>query len=248
MPEIKALFFDCDNTLALTEPIAFKFCALTMNDLMEEIGSPLRFSGPKLLKEFTGMNFRGMGLKLRELHNLSFTDEVLEKYVGKEVESVIEGIRAEAVECEGATEVVRRIYESGRYRGKMAVVSSSAYPRVAATLERVGMDKYFRNDKGELVIFSCASRVPPTSKPDPQIYIDAYEAFGVRPENCLTIEDSRSGAMSAINAKINVVGYVWPYAEEEKAGVRKVLNNCGANVLMEHWNEWDQCLKVVESQ
>jgi len=249
MPEIKVLFFDCDNTLIMSEPIAFKFCAITMNELLEKYGYEKRYTGPELLKEFVGMNFRGMAKAVRDKYGFSkITDEDIEKYVIREMENVIVGIKAEAVECEGAIEQIRRIYESGKYANKMAVVSSSAIPRVTASLERVGMDKYFKNEKGELAIFSCASRVPPTSKPDPQIYFDACEAYGVKPENTLTIEDSRSGATSAKNAGVNLIGYVGPYeTEEEKEKIRNVLkNDCNAIIIMEHWREWDDCLAACE--
>ena len=63
----------------------------------------------------------------------------------------------------------------------------------------------------------------------------------------MAVEDSRSGATAAKNAKIPLIGYVGPYEGEEQDQMAKMLKEeCGAIVVMRHWSEFEECLKKVE--
>ena len=182
---------------------------------------------------------------LQEKFSFKLPDDEFQPYVDRELGAVTEKLLEKANECPGATETVKRYAESGKY--KMAIVSTSAMPRVVASIERVGQDKYFKKDQ----IFSAASSLnPPSSKPNPAIYLHACEKLGVSTSECVAIEDSKSGATAAKNAKIPLIGYVGPYYEEggeEKAKqMEKVLTEeCGAKVIMHHWREFDSCLEKI---
>lgn len=43
------------------------------------------------------------------------------------------------------------------------------------------------------------------SKPAPDIYLKACEELGENPANCIAIEDSKNGILSAKNANMNVI-------------------------------------------
>lgn len=43
------------------------------------------------------------------------------------------------------------------------------------------------------------------SKPAPDIYLKACEKLGENPTNCIAIEDSKNGILSAKNADMNVI-------------------------------------------
>jgi beta-phosphoglucomutase-like phosphatase (HAD superfamily) len=110
------------------------------------------------------------------------------------------------------------------------------------------MDHYFPSEH----IFSAATSLEePTSKPDPAIYLHACKVIGVQPGECVAVEDSRSGATAAKNAKIPLIGYVGPYIEEGKEkqeSVAKMLTEeCGAIVVMYHWSEFEDCLEKVKA-
>src|ERR1700761_1239878 len=149
--------------------------------------------------------------------------------------------RKKAQLCPGAIEELNGLRELQKY--KLAVVSSSALSRVRASIKKVGMEKYFNPNW----VYSAATSLrQPTSKPDPAVYLYAMKQLGVKPEECLTIEDSRSGATAAKRANIPLVGYVGPYDEEERKKIIKVhRDECGAKATMYHWSEFPDCLKVV---
>lgn len=242
--QIKALLFDCDNTLVLSEALAFEACAELANEILEKNGISDRYTGPGLLKDFVGQNFRGMMLGLQDKYHLQLSDAELDEYVARELGKVVETLEKKAEPCAGVVEVLEQLDREKEYR--LAVVSSSALSRVEASLRKVGIDKHFPHD----YVFSAATSLPePTSKPNPAVYLHACKEIGVDPSECVAIEDSKSGATAAKNAKIPLIGYVGPYDDgEEQERMAKVLKEeCGAVVVMYHWSEFWDALKKVES-
>jgi HAD superfamily hydrolase (TIGR01509 family) len=243
MGKTTTILFDCDNTLVLSEELAFEACAELANEILEKHGKTDRYTGPSLLKDFVGQNFRGMMVNLCQKYDFTMAPEELEDYVERELGAVIAKLEAKAQPCPGVMEQLDGLHELKNYQ--LAVVSSSALSRVKASIKKVGMEKYFRPDW----IYSAATSLPkPTSKPDPAVYIFAMKEIGVKPEECVAIEDSRSGATAAKNANIPLIGYVGPYDEEEREKMVKVLRDeCGAKAIMFHWSEFPECLKKVEA-
>lgn len=243
MPPIKEILFDCDNTLVLSEHLAFEACAELSNEILEKKGISDRYTGPQLLKEFVGQNFRGMMVSLTKKYNFTLTDEEFDVYVDRELGKVVETLEKKAEPCEGVIPVLDKLYKDKKYG--LAVVSSSALSRVQASIRKVKIDHYFPKDH----VYSAATSLPkPTSKPDPAVYLYACEQIGVKPGECVAVEDSRSGATAAKRAKIPLIGYVGPYEEDEKEHMRKVLKDeCGAIAVMEHWSEFEEILKKVEA-
>jgi beta-phosphoglucomutase-like phosphatase (HAD superfamily) len=244
--QIKEILFDCDNTLVLSESLAFEACAELANEILEAQGISDRFTGPQLLSTFVGQNFRGMMLGLQKMYNFELPESQLEDYVNRELGAVTKKLNEAAQPCEGVMEELEKLKESGRYG--LAVVSSSALPRVVASIKKTEMDHYFPSNH----IFSAATSLEkPTSKPDPAIYLHACKVIGVQPGECVAVEDSKSGATAAKNAKIPLIGYVGAYLEEGKEkqeSVAKMLKEeCGAIVVMYHWSEFEECLKKVEA-
>jgi HAD superfamily hydrolase (TIGR01509 family) len=241
MPSITTLLFDCDNTLVLSEELAFEACAGLINEICESRNVELRFTGETLIKEFVGQNFRGMLTSLQKIHGIAISPEELETYVTREEDAVIAKLKAALVPCVGVDEQLEKLAASGKY--KMAVVSSSALRRVKASVDKVGQDKYFGND-----IFSAATSLEkPTSKPDPAVYLHALKVLGKTAEESVAIEDSKSGTLSGTRAGIKVVGYVGPYAEDKQAEMEKVLREAGAVVVMKDWSEFPSALEQIEA-
>jgi beta-phosphoglucomutase-like phosphatase (HAD superfamily) len=100
-------------------------------------------------------------------------------------------------------------------------------------------------------VYSAASMEPPTSKPDPAVYLHACKELGVKPEECVTVEDSKSGATAALRANIPLVAYVGIYnIEEGKEKMDQMATTlkeqCKAKSVMYDWKEWQECLKKAE--
>ncbi|KAJ6438317.1 haloacid dehalogenase-like hydrolase [Purpureocillium lavendulum] len=242
MPQITTLLFDCDNTLVLSEELAFEACADLINQICKERGITVQFTGDTLIKEFVGQNFRGMLTTLQKQYGIDIIPDDMEKYVRMEEDAVIAKLKAAAKPCVGVDEQLERLAASEKYL--LAVVSSSALRRVRASIEKVGQDKYFQGD----VVFSAATSLEkPTSKPDPAIYLHALKKLDRTAEESVAIEDSKSGTLSGTRAGIKVIGYVGPYPKEKQAEMEKVLRDAGAVIIMRDWSEFPAALAKVQA-
>jgi beta-phosphoglucomutase-like phosphatase (HAD superfamily) len=233
----------------LSEHLAFEACTELTNEVLQKYGINRTYTVKELLSEFVGMNFRGMLVKLQELYHFTIKPEELEDYVNLEVDRVVAKLEAKATPCEGAPEEIEKIKKEGKY--PMAVVSTSAKPRVLASLVKTGMGngRYWSDD----LVFSAATSLnPPSSKPDPAIYLHACKVVGVKPEEAVTVEDSKSGATAAMRAGIPCIGYVGVYlaedGEEKMRQMEKVLiEQCKVKAIMYNWSEFQDCLKKVQA-
>ena len=73
-----------------------------------------------------------------------------------------------------------------------AITSSSPLPRIKAHLARHGLDTRFDR--------LCSGHDVAHGKPAPDIYLYGAEALGLRPEECLALEDAPAGICSAYRA------------------------------------------------
>lgn len=91
---------------------------------------------------------------------------------------------------------------------KMAVASSSPRWEVEHHLKDAGVMDYF-------VGIVCGDMVK-ESKPAPEIYLKACEILGAKPEECIALEDSKNGLLSACRAgcKPIMVPDLWQPDEE----------------------------------
>lgn len=237
---IDTLLFDCDNTLVLSEHLAFEGCAELVNSLIKAHALPLEpFTGPTLQQKYVGQNFRGMLSSLASEYSLPITQEELEVYVKKEEEVVIAKLQAALEPCEGVKPVLDDLERSGKYT--LAVVSSSALRRVNVSLEKTGLAGYF----GDRVYSAATSMPEPSSKPDPAIYIFALAKLGKNADTAVAVEDSKSGTTSAVRAGIRTIGYLGAYPPEEREDMGRVLKEAGAVVNINHWDEFKDALKKL---
>ena len=181
-----------------------------------------------------------MLLTLQQRYGFELGADELEEYVRREEDVVIAKLKESLRPCPGVDDVLEKL--KGKY--EYAVVSSSALRRVQASIEKVGQDRYFDKDK----VFSAATSLPkPTSKPDPAIYLWAMEKLGKKAGECVAVEDSKSGTLSATRAGIKVVGYVGPYEDDKREEMEKLLREAGAVVIMRDWSEFESCLEKIEA-
>ncbi|GAO16856.1 uncharacterized protein UV8b_06885 [Ustilaginoidea virens] len=246
MAKINTLLFDCDNTLVLSEELAFEACADLINKICAERDIKKTFTGESLIVEFVGQNFRGMLTTLQQENGIEIAPDDMEKYVRMEEDAVIAKLKASLRPCPGVDEELEKLAASGKYL--LAVVSSSAFRRVKASVEKVNQARFFKSPGGEYLIYSAATSLnPPTSKPNPAIYLHALQALGKEAGESVAIEDSKSGTLSATRAGIKTIGYVGPYADDKKADMEKVLTDAGAVVIMRDWSEFPAALQKIES-
>ncbi|HEX2986262.1 MAG TPA: HAD family phosphatase [Caproiciproducens sp.] len=108
----------------------------------------------------------------------------------------------------------------------LSYLKSNRYKIAAATsTSRATVMKYFDNAKitpyFDKII--CGDMVE-KSKPDPDIYLKAANALGVRPADCIGVEDSHNGVLSAFRAGMRTV--MIPDTMEPTLQIRGMLFAC----------------------
>lgn len=116
---------------------------------------------------------------------------------------------------------------------KVAVASSSNMNHIINNMEKTGLKKYIDE-------FASGAEVE-NGKPAPDVFLLAAERLGVKPENCLVLEDSKAGVIagSSAGAKVIMVPDMFKPDEECKERTYKIVGNLGEviSVLEEKNNE-----------
>jgi HAD superfamily hydrolase (TIGR01509 family) len=209
----RALIFDCDGVLADTEPYGH---LVAFNRMWEGLGVPWRWT-----KEQYGEKLKIGGGKERMaslFKDRDFLEQVpvpageeerkaLIAQWHKEKTRIYEEIIASGVipPRPGVARLARQAHEAG---WQLAVASTSAVPAVTAVLKRAVGEL-----AGEFKVF--AGDIVPNKKPAPDIYNLAVAELGVPARECVAIEDSRNGLLSAHAAQIQAVITVSEYTAEE---------------------------------
>lgn len=109
------------------------------------------------------------------------------------------------------------------------IATSSGKTNVLFYMEKLKINKWFDMNK---IVFDDGSIL---SKPEPDIYIKAAAKIGIKPENCIVVEDAVSGIEAAYRADIGKIIAIGPKDTHEKL---KNLN--GVDSVISDFNEFDR--------
>ena len=109
---------------------------------------------------------------------------------------------------------------------KVAVASSSNMDHIINNMEKTGLKKYIDE-------FASGAEVE-NGKPAPDVFLLAAERLGVKPEECLVLEDSKAGVLagSSAGAKVIMVPDMFKPDDECKEKAFKIVNNLGEVISM----------------
>ncbi|KDN16442.1 hypothetical protein DV20_41285 [Amycolatopsis rifamycinica] len=172
------MLLDADGTLLPSEEPAFEASAEVTGAFAERFPQMGDPSPDHLRRTITGKDFRTTAQDLLTHQGVTCGPEELEQWVGPET-----------------TDISAHIDRVLRPRPDVP----------AACFTATGLDELLPED----VRFSAEDSVPlPTSKPDPAVYEPALRDLGIAPSPALSVEDSVTGAESAIKAGIATTGLV----------------------------------------
>lgn len=102
---------------------------------------------------------------------------------------------------------------------KIGIASSSSTEHIKSNIQKTKLEKYIdKVTSGSEVI---------NSKPDPEIYLLAASRLEVKPEECIVIEDSKSGLTAGFKAGMNTMMVIDQFKpdEEVKSMIKIIKNN-----------------------
>ena len=117
---------------------------------------------------------------------------------------------------------------------KVAVASSSNMDHIINNMEKTGLKKYIDE-------FASGAEVE-NGKPAPDVFLLAAERLGVKPENCLVLEDSKAGVIagSSAGAKVIMVPDMFSPDDECKEKAYKIVNNLGEVIKLLNNDEYEK--------
>lgn len=176
---IKAVIFDMDGVMIDSEPLWEK----TERILLARRN--IDYS-PEYRDMIVGLNQKDSGKLMRDTFLLEETvDEIISERVG-----ILTAIYEEELEVvPGLTPLLEEL-RSREYL--LAVASSSPLRVINFVLDKFSLQDYF----DAVVSGECTER----GKPHPDIYLHTAERLGVKPSECVAIEDSINGVRSATGA------------------------------------------------
>lgn len=184
---IGAVLFDCDGVLADSEGVANGVVAEELTSL------GWRMNAHEAQHEFLGMALPDMEPKIEA--RIGRLPEGWSRALALRIQAELAtGLRP----IPGAEDSLRAVHAAGL---PMALCSNSSRGELAVKMRVLGFGAYFAGR-----IFSFEDVELP--KPAPDLYLAAARACGIRPEDCLVVEDSATGAAAGMAAGCRVLGIV----------------------------------------
>ncbi len=225
----KGIIFDFNGTL-FWDSMKHKEAWRAYSEILR--GTP--FSDDEMLKYMFGRtNKQIIGYAIGK----EPTDEVVEKY-GQEKEALYRQMCLEDLEhfhlAEGVEEFLDFLKENNIPR---TIATMSDWGNVEFYIKHFNLEKWFDTDK---IVFSNG-KIP--GKPAPDIYEIAAANLGLKPEECIVVEDAISGIDSANAAGI---GKIIAICSEEPPELYKDLPAVGG--IIESFQDFDRNLFTTTIQ
>jgi HAD superfamily hydrolase (TIGR01509 family) len=206
---IKAIIFDVDGTLSETEEVHRN----AFNSAFEEKGLPWHWDQSQY-RQLLNVS----GGKERILY---FIEQYDRKYLEKE--DLDEFIRdLHLTKTAQYTQLVRTgharlrpgiralIREISNHGIRLAIATTTSLPNVEALLESA-----YGSEGVDLFEVICAGDSVPMKKPAPDIYVAALAQLSLAADECIAIEDSRNGLLSATAAGIATIVTPGVYTDDQ---------------------------------
>ncbi|HUR33357.1 MAG TPA: HAD family phosphatase [Vicinamibacterales bacterium] len=203
---IRAVVFDFDGVIANSEPLHFR----AYRDVLADRG--LALSEAAYYEHYLGYDDIGAFHAIAADAGTAFSDETIAELVARKA------TRLEALETDGsvlfpgAREAIARIAAAW----PVAIASGALKAEILRVLDHESLRGHFPVVVG--------AEDTPASKPDPAPYLHAIELLaaivpGLAPAECVAIEDSRWGLLSARAAGLRTVAITHTYPSAALADV-----------------------------
>lgn len=219
MAKIKAIFFDQDGVIIDTERDGHR---VSFNETFKEFGYDVEWDvdyyhellqipgGKERMKHH--LQTRGFGKPVAEEE----VDELIKALHKRKTTLFIELIETGKLPLRPG---IYRFMQEGMAAGLILGVCTTSNERAAhAIAYNILQDIQFK--------FVLAGDIVSKKKPDPEIYNLALEKTGLKPEECLVIEDSHNGVLAAKAAGMHIVATTNHYTEKEDLSAADIIVSC----------------------
>jgi len=202
---LKAVIFDMDGVIVDSEP---EYQRVGM-ELVKKYGASVTLD---YLREYTGIDSMTMWAHIRERFSLPPTAQELCREEERLMRQYYENGKLQVIEP--AVSLIKSAHETGYRTG---IASASGKENIAAVLRRVNI--------GDFVDAAVSGSEVPRHKPHPDIYLHTAQLLGVKPEECVVIEDSLAGVAAARAAGMRVIRYAAGSSREDTGGADYLVSD-----------------------
>lgn len=206
MTQIQAVLFDMDGLMVDTEPLhlqAFNFALKKFGKHLTEEENTKRYIGTPDIDGAKDMVVR---------FNLPIS---VSEFLKVKQDKSRELLSGHLIPESGLIELLNDLKENGY---KVAIASSSALENIKAIVKNLGV--------GDLIDQLASAEEVKQGKPAPDVYLLAAEKLGVKPEECLVLEDAPKGVQSGKAAGMKVFAVPSQYTKgQDFSQADKVLSS-----------------------
>lgn len=209
---LKALIFDCDGVIADSEHLHFSL----FQKVLAEEGIPL--SQADYVEKYLAMDDRGCFDAVFKANGKPLNELERGRLIAKKTALYQKTAAQNLVILPGVVEFVMAVSQ----KFPLAMASGALRDEVLLMIEAAGIRQYF-----DAVV---AAEDVKNGKPAPDAYLKALEELNkkhptknIQPKECLVVEDSKHGLISAQSAGMKVVAVTTTYPEDELRSADKVV-------------------------
>ena len=213
----KQLIFDCDGVLVDTEIVAAEVMTSTFAQF------DLNITVEEYITKYTGKTISTLFKSLltpAQLHSIDL--QALVHQCDVDIYNQLRPVK-------GVSEFIPQL------KIPVAVVSNSSLWQVEKAIEYLQLN--------DVVKGKFSAEMVENPKPAPDVYLHAAHVLGVRPEECLVVEDSLSGVHAASTAGMTVIGFTG--ASHIQDGHEHKLIEKGANYIASNATALNQLIQEL---
>jgi HAD superfamily hydrolase (TIGR01509 family) len=215
----RAIIFDFDGVIADSEVLSNTVLA----EIVSALGVPTTLEDS--YRDYMGKRFHEVIAAIEKTVGRALPHSFGEEYQAR----TLQRFRQELAPIVGAREFIAKFIDVPR-----CIASSSSPDRLAVCLDVLDMTGLFEGR-----VFS-ASKVA-RGKPHPDIFLHAAAEIGVRPADCIVIEDSASGVVAGKAAGSTVIGLL--AAGHIRGGHAATLKEAGADHVAADYAELERIVR-----
>jgi HAD superfamily hydrolase (TIGR01509 family) len=189
---IKAVVFDMDGTIADSEKIAER----VTREFFRKRGIILTKQEEK---EMFGLNWKDLVREILRSRGLEYSQSLKNTLKERYVRTMSRDVKALPGVYELLDEVSKKLY--------VGLATNSRHREVDIIFDKLNFHDYFH--------LKLARDHVKKGKPDPEIYLKAADAFGVRPHECVVFEDSIIGLSAAKAAGMKRIAIINTYSRDD---------------------------------
>ena len=188
--KLKGVVFDMDGVIIESEHTHYSAICEAMGDEMDQ-------TYETFLSKCTGGDERFAMGRLAEFSGIEYDESLFQQWSQRKAEAYRRLVSESANPMPGAIELVCSVAE----KFPVGLATGSRRSDVEAAFSTLAGGKL----NGLFQSIVTSDNVAKT-KPDPATYAKAAEGMGISPSDCLAIDDSPNGVLSAKNAGMKVLG------------------------------------------